>query len=116
MLDATWDFETHTVRSEAESVLLEGKLIKEYRPRYKRFLRDDKRFLLVRSIFGGVAAFFGSPDSKRTMAAATSVRTRMPGAAANIEFHAEKIRRAHFGRGSPSERELKSATIRCRCV
>ena len=28
MLDATWDFETHTVRSDAESVLLEGKLIK----------------------------------------------------------------------------------------
>src|SRR5438046_7954003 len=25
MLEATWDFETHTVRSDAESVLLEGK-------------------------------------------------------------------------------------------
>ena len=48
MLDAVWDFETHTVRSDAESVLLEGKLIKEYRPRYNVSFRDDKRFLLVK--------------------------------------------------------------------
>src|SRR6201997_2065361 len=48
MLDAVWDFETHVVRSEAESVLLEGKLIKEYRPRYNISFRDDKRFLLVK--------------------------------------------------------------------
>src|SRR5206468_2107145 len=30
LLEAVWDFETHTVASEAESLLLEGKLIKEY--------------------------------------------------------------------------------------
>ena len=48
MLDAVWDFETHTVQSEAESILLEGKLIKEYRPRYNVSFRDDKRFLLVK--------------------------------------------------------------------
>src|SRR5437773_10636984 len=47
MLGAVWDFETHTVRSDAESLLLEGKLIKEYRPRYNISFRDDKRFLLV---------------------------------------------------------------------
>src|SRR5438093_13347514 len=34
MLDAVWDFETHTVRTEAESILLEGKLIKDHRTRY----------------------------------------------------------------------------------
>jgi len=38
-----------TVQSEAESILLEGKLIKEYR-RVTMFLRDDKRFLLVKVI------------------------------------------------------------------
>src|SRR5436189_5297730 len=48
MLEAVWDFETHTVQSEAESLLLEGKLIKEYRPRYNVSFRDDKRFLLVK--------------------------------------------------------------------
>jgi excinuclease ABC subunit C len=42
------DFEFHTVRNEEESLLLEGRLIKEYRPRYNVALRDDKRFLLVR--------------------------------------------------------------------
>src|SRR3979411_2176835 len=47
MLAAVWDFETFTVRSEAESLLLEGKLIKEFRPRYNISFRDDKRFLLV---------------------------------------------------------------------
>ena len=48
LVDSIWDFETHTVKSEPESLLLEGKLIKEYRPRYNISFRDDKRFLLVR--------------------------------------------------------------------
>lgn len=48
LLESIWDLETHTVKSEPESLLLEGKLIKEYRPRYNVSFRDDKRFLLVR--------------------------------------------------------------------
>jgi excinuclease ABC subunit C len=48
LIDSIHDFEYHTVRNEEESLLLEGKLIKDYRPRYNVTFRDDKRFLLVR--------------------------------------------------------------------
>ena len=48
LVESIWDLEAHTVKSEPESLLLEGKLIKEYRPRYNISFRDDKRFLLVR--------------------------------------------------------------------
>ncbi len=48
MLDLIADFEIHETRSEAEALLLEGSLIKKYRPRYNTDFTDDKRFLLVR--------------------------------------------------------------------
>jgi len=48
LIKSIWDFDIHVVRNEPESLLLEGKLIKEYRPRYNVDFRDDKRFLLVR--------------------------------------------------------------------
>jgi excinuclease ABC subunit C len=43
-----WDFEIHLVRNEPEALLLEGKLIKDFRPKYNISFRDDKRFLLVK--------------------------------------------------------------------
>ena len=49
LLDSVWSFEFHTVRTEPEALLLEGRLIKEYRPRYNISFRDDKRFLLVKA-------------------------------------------------------------------
>ncbi len=52
LVESIWDFEVHTVRNEPESLILEGKLIKEFRPRYNISFRDDKRFLLVRVHMG----------------------------------------------------------------
>src|SRR5262245_60275804 len=48
LVDAIHDLDVHVVRSEAESVLLEGKLIKEFHPLYNVSFRDDKRFLLLK--------------------------------------------------------------------
>ena len=48
LVEAIRDVDVHLVRSEAEAVLLEGKLIKEFHPRYNVSFRDDKRFLLLK--------------------------------------------------------------------
>src|SRR6188474_1674238 len=111
LLEATWDFETHTVRSEAESVLLEGKLIKEYRPRYNISFRDDKRFLVVRVDLSEEwprfrLARFKKDDGSRYFgpyAHAGALRQ-------TLNFMRKKFGVLTFGRGAPSERELKSST------
>jgi excinuclease ABC subunit C len=43
------DFDVLVLRTEAEAVLTEGKLIKEYKPRYNTLFKDDKRFPLLRT-------------------------------------------------------------------
>jgi excinuclease ABC subunit C len=48
LVDAIHDFDTHTVKSEPEALLLEGKLIKEFKPRYNISFRDDKRFIMLK--------------------------------------------------------------------
>ena len=48
LIESIWDFELHLVRSDAEALLLESRLIKEYRPKYNISFRDDKRFLMVK--------------------------------------------------------------------
>src|ERR1700676_5180210 len=111
MLDAVWDFETHTVRSDAESLLLEGKLIKEYRPRYNVSFRDDKRFLLVKIDMSEEwprfrLARFKKDDNARYFgpyAHAGALRQ-------TLNFMRKKFGVLTFGRGSPTPRELKSST------
>jgi excinuclease ABC subunit C len=48
LVEAVHDFDVHVVKSEPEAMLLEGKLIKEFHPRYNVSFRDDKRFLLLK--------------------------------------------------------------------
>jgi excinuclease ABC subunit C len=48
LLEMITDFDIYEVKSETEALLLEGKLIKQWRPKYNTDFTDDKRFLLVR--------------------------------------------------------------------
>ena len=48
LIELITDFDSFEVKSEPEALLLEGKLIKQWRPRYNTDFTDDKRFLLVR--------------------------------------------------------------------
>jgi len=48
MIPLIYGVETIEVKSEAEALLLEGKLIKEWKPRYNTDFTDNKQFLLVR--------------------------------------------------------------------
>jgi len=111
LLDSIWDFEVHTVNSEPEALLLEGKLIKEYRPRYNISFRDDKRFLLVKvDVRDEWPRFrltrFKADDGARyfgPFAHAGSLRQ-------TLAFMRKKFGVLTFGRGNPSVRELKSST------
>ena len=47
LIKSTTDIELVLARTEAEAVLTEARLIKEYRPRYNVDFRDDKRFLMI---------------------------------------------------------------------
>lgn len=48
LIECICDLQTFIVRTEPEAILLEGRLIKEYRPKYNIDFRDDKRFLMVK--------------------------------------------------------------------
>lgn len=48
MVEMVCEISIHNTKNETEALLLEGKLIKEYKPRYNTDFTDDKQFLLVR--------------------------------------------------------------------
>ena len=48
LVDAIFDFDIHLVKGEPEALLLESRLIKQFKPRYNVSLRDDKRFLMLK--------------------------------------------------------------------
>ncbi|MBC2595536.1 excinuclease ABC subunit UvrC [Ruficoccus amylovorans] len=52
MIDLVHEVETIDVRTETEALLLEGRLIKEYKPKYNTDFTDNKQFLLVRVDIG----------------------------------------------------------------
>jgi len=48
LISSIADFDIVVLKTEAEAILTEGKLIKEYRPHYNTLWKDDKRFTMIR--------------------------------------------------------------------
>ncbi len=48
LVDLIADFDFHLVRSETEALLLEGRLIKDLKPKYNTSFTDDKQFIQIR--------------------------------------------------------------------
>ena len=48
LVDSIFDFDVHLVKGDPEALLLESRLIKQFKPRYNVSLRDDKRFLMLK--------------------------------------------------------------------
>ena len=112
LLESVWDLEWHTVRSEPEALLLEGKLIKEFRPKYNVAFRDDKRFLMVKVDMAEEWPRFRLARFKRE----DNARYFGPYANAGALRQTLHFMRKRFGilttgRGEPSERDLKSSTF-----
>ncbi len=111
LIDSIWDFEWHVVRSEAEAVLYEGRLIKEFRPKYNISFRDDKRFLLVRVNLAEDWPRFHLTRLRKEDGSRYFGPFADSGALRKtLAFMRKKFGVLTFGRGSPSERELKSST------
>ena len=48
LISSIADFDIVVLKTEAEAILTEGKLIKEFRPHYNTLWKDDKRFVMIR--------------------------------------------------------------------
>ena len=65
MVHAVSDLDFVALKSEPEALLLEGKLIKQWKPKYNTDFVDDKRFLLVRVDMGSELPRFELVRTKR---------------------------------------------------
>src|SRR5678816_3470719 len=111
LLESVWDFEWHMVNSDPEAMLLEGRLIKEFRPRYNVSFRDDKRFLLVKCELRDEWPRFRLTRMKGEEGARYFGPFAHAGALRQtLAFMRKKFGVLTFGRGNPTERELKSST------
>jgi excinuclease ABC subunit C len=111
LIDSIADFETFVVASEPEALLLEGKLIKEYKPHYNVLFKDDKRFLLVKVNMSELYPRFKFARLKKDdgaryfgpFAHAASVRQAM-------QFMRKKYGVLVQGTGAPKAKDLKYST------
>ncbi|HZJ15389.1 MAG TPA: excinuclease ABC subunit UvrC [Chthoniobacteraceae bacterium] len=111
LLESVWDFEWHMVNSDPEAMLLEGRLIKEFRPRYNVSFRDDKRFLLVKCELRDEWPRFRLTRMKGEEGARYFGPFAHAGALRQtLAFMRKRFGVLTFGRGNPTERELKSST------
>ena len=111
LLDSIWDFEWHLAGSEPEALLLEGRLIKEFRPRYNVSFRDDKRFLMVKVDMADEWPRFRLSRFKKDDNARYFGPFAHSGALRQtLNFMRKKFGVLTFGRGTPTERERKSST------
>jgi len=111
LVESIADFETFVVHSEPEALLLEGKLIKEYKPRYNAMFKDDKRFLIVKVNMNEPYPRFKFARLKKDDGA----RYFGPFAHAGAVRRALQFMRKTYGvlvsgTGAPKESELKYST------
>ncbi len=112
LLESVWDLEWHTVRSEPEALLLEGRLIKEFRPKYNISFRDDKRFLMVKVDMAEEWPRFRLARFKRDDNARYFGPYPDAGALRQtLHFMRKRFGILTFGRGAPTERELKTTAF-----
>ncbi len=111
LIDGICDFDTFVVRSEPEALLLEGKLIKEYKPRYNVSFRDDKRFLLVKVDMREAWPRFRFARLKKDDNARYFGPFVHGGAVRQtLNYLRKQYGVLMYGSGNPTERELKYST------
>ncbi|MGA2603265.1 MAG: GIY-YIG nuclease family protein [Verrucomicrobiia bacterium] len=111
LIESIADFETFVVKSEPEALLLEGKLIKEYKPRYNAMFKDDKRFLMVKISMNEPYPRFKFARLKKDDGARYFGPFAHAGAVRQVmQWMRKKYGVLVQGTGAPKEKDLKYST------